>query len=109
MCLVSLKRVEKEILSGRHNVPTFATWLFNYFKQMQKQPPEKFCKKAVLKNFAIFTGKHLHWSLFLIRNIAKFFRAPILKNFCERLLLKMFMKPMTMMKLRNIKIVDKGF
>ena len=23
-------------------------------------------KKAVLKNFAIFTGKHLHWSLFLI-------------------------------------------
>ena len=26
---------------------------------MQKQPPEKFCKKAVLKTFAIFTGKHL--------------------------------------------------
>ena len=23
-------------------------------------------EKAVLKNFAIFTGKHLHWSLFLI-------------------------------------------
>ena len=30
--------------------------------------------------------------LFLIQNIAKFFRAPILKNICKRLLLKMFMK-----------------
>ena len=32
----------------------------------QKQPPEVIYK-AVLKNFAIFTGKHLFWSLFLIR------------------------------------------
>ena len=24
-------------------------------------------KKAVLKNFAIFTGKHLRWSFFLIK------------------------------------------
>ena len=31
----------------------------------QKQPPEVFCK-AVLKNFAIFTGKNLCWILFLI-------------------------------------------
>ena len=30
-----------------------------------KQPPEVFYKKAVLKNFAIFTGKHLSWNLFL--------------------------------------------
>ena len=30
---------------------------------VQKQPPEVFCKKAVLKSFANFTGKHLHWSL----------------------------------------------
>ena len=29
--------------------------------------PEMFCKKGVLKNFAIFTGKHLCWSLFLIK------------------------------------------
>ena len=29
--------------------------------------PEVFCKKGVLKNFAIFTGKHLCWSLFLIK------------------------------------------
>ena len=59
---------------------------------MQKQPPEKFCEKAVLKDFAIFTGKHLRWILSLIQNIAEFFRAPILKNICELLLLKMFMK-----------------
>ena len=60
---------------------------------MQEQPPEKFCKKAVLKNFAIFRGQHLCWRLFLIQNIAKFFRVSILKNICERLLLKMFIKP----------------
>ena len=52
---------------------------------MRKQPPEKFRKKAVLKNFAIFTEKHLCWRLFLMQNIAKSFGAPILKNICERL------------------------
>ena len=31
-----------------------------------KQPPEVFYKKAALKNFKLFTGKHLCWSLFLI-------------------------------------------
>ena len=59
---------------------------------MRKQPPEQFCKKAVHKNFAIFAGKHLCWRLPLIENIAKFFRAPILKNICKRLVQKMFMK-----------------
>ena len=76
------------------------------FKKMQKQRPE-FCKQAVLRNLAIFTGK-LVLESFLIRNIAKFFRAPSLKNTSERLL-KMFMKTVTMMELRNINIVDKGF
>ena len=33
----------------------------------QKQPPEVLYKKAALKNFAIFAGKHLCWSLFLIK------------------------------------------
>ena len=28
----------------------------------KKQPTEVFCKKAVLKNFAIFTGKLFRWS-----------------------------------------------
>ena len=31
------------------------------------QSPEVFCKKSVLKNFANFKGKHLCWSLFLIK------------------------------------------
>ena len=63
-------------------------------------------KKAALKNFAIFTGKHLCWSLFfkvadlqarnVIKkrlqhrcfpvNIANDLRTPILKNICEVLL-----------------------
>ena len=34
--------------------------------QFQKQSPEVLCKKAVLKNLAIFTGKALCWSPFLI-------------------------------------------
>ena len=62
-----------------------------------------FCKRGALKNFAIFTGKHLYWSLFadlqvsnFIKkrlqswcfpvNTEKFLRTPILKNICERLL-----------------------
>ena len=61
-------------------------------------------KKGALKNFAIFTEKHLCWNLFLIKlqdwrpttllkrdsntgvyllNISEFLRAPILKNICE--------------------------
>ena len=54
-----------------------------------------FFKIGVLKNFAIFTRQHLCWNLFLIQlqsstavNIAKFLRMSILKNICERLLLK---------------------
>ena len=39
-------------------------WDYNPF---QKQPPKVFYKKAVLKNFAIFTGKRLCLSLFLIK------------------------------------------
>ena len=39
--------------------PTFRlSWL-------QEQLLELFYKKVVLKNFAIFTGKHLYWSLFV--------------------------------------------
>ena len=34
---------------------------------VQKQPPEVFFKKVVLKNFANLTEKHLCWSLFLIK------------------------------------------
>ena len=47
---------------------------------MPQQLPDKFYKKAFPKNFAIFTSKHLCWRLFLIQNIAKFLRGPILKE-----------------------------
>ena len=56
---------------------------------MQKQP-ELCCKKAVHKTFEMFTGKCLCWRLFLILNISKFLRPPILKNICKRLLLKLY-------------------
>ena len=35
-------------------------------------------KIGVFKNFAIFTGKHLYWSLFLIKLQAVFYRTPLL-------------------------------
>ena len=41
------------------------------FKKMQKQPVDVLLE-GVLKNFAIFTEKHLCYSLFLIMIIAKF-------------------------------------
>ena len=64
------------------------------FYHSQKQPSEVFYKRAVLKNIAIFSGKHLSQSLFLInlqafrllqhscfpQNIAKFLRTASLKN-----------------------------
>ena len=59
---------------------------------MQNQPLEKFCKKAALKTFAVFTGKHLCWRLFLNSEYCEICRAPILKNISKRLPLKMFMK-----------------
>ena len=33
--------------------------ILNFVEQRQKQPPEVFYKKGVLKIFANFTGKHL--------------------------------------------------
>ena len=39
--------------------------LIPLISSLQKQPSEVFCKKSVLKNFAIFTGKHLCWSLII--------------------------------------------
>ena len=59
-----------------------------------------FLKKAVLKNFAIFTGKHVCWNLFFNKNaslqgpsfikkrLEKFLRTTILENICKRLLLR---------------------
>ena len=74
-----------------------------------------YMKEAVRKNFTIFTGKHLCWSLFWDEveikarktwnfiekrlqhrffsvNIAKFLTTPVLKNISARLLLKIIKK-----------------
>ena len=42
-----------------------STWAFTFLWWNQKEPLELFDKKAVLKNFEIFTGKRLCWSLLL--------------------------------------------
>ena len=34
------------------------------FTTVQKQPPEVFCEKGVLRNYTKFTGRHLCQSLF---------------------------------------------
>ena len=85
--VVFIKKIN--VLSLRH-------WCFpgnvQIFLKQQKQSTEVFRKKRVLKNFAIFTRKHLCWSLFgvfgvnIIKkalqhrcfpvNITKFLRTP---------------------------------
>ena len=52
------------------------------------------CRKGVLKNFIIFTGKHLCWSLQLIKlqalkNIMKILKIHILKDSCKLQLLEL--------------------
>ena len=80
--------------------------IYHQIKISKRYNEQVFNKKAVLKNFPIFTEKHLRWSLFLIKNaglqsrnfikkrlqhrffsenIAKFLRASVLENICERL------------------------
>ena len=41
--------------------------------------PEVFCEKGVLKSPAVFTGKHMCWSLFLIK-LKAFKPATLLKR-----------------------------
>ena len=38
-----------------------------YFLTLSKQTPQMLYRNAVLKNFAIFTGNHLCWSLYFIQ------------------------------------------
>ena len=50
----------------------------------EEQPPEEFCKKGILRDFAKFTGKRLCQSPFFNKvagfpvNFAKFLKTPIL-------------------------------
>ena len=56
-------------------------------KQLQKQPPEVYCKPEGLKA-CNFIKKTLQYRYFPM-NIVKFLRTSILKKFCERLLLQL--------------------
>ena len=69
----------------------FEIHLFKYFfLHIQKHSSKVFYKKAVIKNFAILTGKHLCWSLFLIKLEAwnkkhkRFFFFKLEYLFCQR-------------------------
>ena len=47
------------------------------------QPPEVFCKKSVLKNFAKFTGKHICQSLFFNKVFFFFKKTFFAERFCK--------------------------
>ena len=65
---------------------------------MQKQPPEVFCEKGVLRNLAKFTGKHLRkillkkrpWHRCFPVNFSKFLRTHFFKEHLQWLLLNMY-------------------
>ena len=86
MCFVKLSSVDETIFS-------ILSWCISPRSSRKvdspKQPPEVFCRKSVLKNFAKFTGKHLCWSLFKknCRREVRFLRTPLLQNTSGRLLL----------------------
>ena len=52
---------------------------FSLIRLSQKQPPELFYKKCILRNFPKFTGKHLFQSLFF-NNVAGLTPATLLKK-----------------------------
>ena len=60
--IILFKRMIKKNFTAINKV--YLKWDYNPF---QNQPQEVFYKKAVLKSFAIFSGKHLCCSLFLIK------------------------------------------
>ena len=51
---------------SRNTLIKFLT-LYFWKINVKKQPPDMSCEKSALKNFAKFTGKHMCWSLFLIK------------------------------------------
>ena len=94
------------LLGSLCNLNHLSPIIYHQMKISKKYNEQVFYKKVVLKNFAIFTEKHLRWSLFLNKNtvlqtwnffkkrlqhkffpvnIAKFLRKPVLENICERL------------------------
>ena len=94
------------------SIPMFLVMLLAHVgKRSNSRYSQMFSKTGVLKNFAIFTGKNLCWSLFLIKfqdwrptflfkkrlqrrcfsvNIAKFLRTAFLLKTCSLYLFEFF-------------------
>ena len=89
----------KEVYKGKRQ----AKYIFPEFIPHNYRSSHRTCsmKKHVLRNFPKFTGKHLYWSLFLIKlkascrpwcfavYFAKFVRTPFVQNTSRRLLLQL--------------------
>ena len=76
-------RSTKDVLKSFKN-PKIKNQTEGYQKDLKKQPPEVFCQKSVLTNFAKFTGNTCASVSFLIKLLL---RTPFLQNHFERLLL----------------------
>ena len=111
----SIYREVLSITSPNCSIVKYYSKISNTFHQIKFQKSimnRSYIKKAVLKNFAIFTEKHLSWCLFLYKyanlqswnfigkrlqhrcfpvNIAKFLRTPVLKNICVERRLNIFL------------------
>ena len=59
---------------ARKNPPSYSSCLLKINREMIITKLEVLYKKAVHKSFAIFTCKHLCWSLFLVSFFKKFFK-----------------------------------
>ena len=79
------------------------------FGKDRSGPPDVFCKKGVLRNFAKFTGKYLCQSLYfnLVAGLSpKFLRIPFLTEYLQWLLLK---QPLSNKHSTKNKVFHKGF
>ena len=93
------------------SIPMLLVMLLAHVGKRSNSRSQMFSKTGVLKNFAIFTGKNLCWSLFLIKfqdwrptflfkkrlqrrcfsvNIAKFLRTAFLLKTCSLYLFEIF-------------------
>ena len=68
-CQVIFQRLEKwdnscQVICQRSWEYSYFLWSLLLELQIQKLPPEVFCKKGVLRNFAKFTEKHLCQRIF---------------------------------------------
>ena len=66
LCFLWLQLISV-IYKGNRQRRFIRKWGLNHStkREMQKQPPEVFCKKRCFENFTKFTGKHLRQSRFV--------------------------------------------